>query len=365
MTSADWAAWVQAIGSVGAIAAALTISNRQFREAAALQSDSALESRLLRYEAVFGVLESVATELSEISDAMHGKEPKAWFQTNSAEELMQEFYAVLGQISPLDMPSRKAASSLCRVRNLVSTAGWNAKTAIGRLSQDHETPERYFSCVEAFDHNLSCIRSEHEQLLAEFESARVACARRLDSIQSDRTKVIEVGRTEAADVDKDPQLERLFDYTKFHIGIYLSAAGALLALVGVADKLTQLEAIVAWPPMLGLSLICMVMAGMAGGMVASSCTECTTYAELWEGHHKPFATLAWPALRGKTWASIEHRCFWASVLLLMGSIVFSTPVFGWLSGAHLATSTLPSNPHPIAVAIPLIPKPAASPASAP
>jgi len=35
----------------------------------------------------------------------------------------------------------------------------------------------------------------------------------------------------------DKRLDRLFKYTKFHIGIYLSAGGGLVALLGSADKI--------------------------------------------------------------------------------------------------------------------------------
>ena len=37
-------------------------------------------------------------------------------------------------------------------------------------------------------------------------------------------------------VMEDKRLDRLFEYTKFHIGIYLSAASGLVALIGLSAK---------------------------------------------------------------------------------------------------------------------------------
>jgi hypothetical protein len=97
---------------------------------------------------------------------------------------------------------------------------------------------------------------------------------------------------------EDKRLERLFDYTKFHIGIYLSAGSGLVALLGLSSKgnagglaLAQLLAqLVGSPRALTISLLFMVIAGMAGGVIASSCTECVSYEDLWERRQGPFGS---------------------------------------------------------------------------
>lgn len=114
-------------------------------------------------------------------------------------------------------------------------------------------------------------------------------------------------------VAEDSRLERLLDYTKFHIGIYLSAAGGILVLVGSEDRdiLKKLE-----PHFLLAALLFMLAAGAAGGVIASCTTQCRTFEELWDRPQGPHKA-RW--LKGQTWALIEHSSFWVSVLLLIGS----------------------------------------------
>ncbi|TKB58828.1 MAG: hypothetical protein E8D49_10545 [Nitrospira sp.] len=82
---------------------------------------------------------------------------------------------------------------------------------------------------------------------------------------------------------EDKRLERLYDYTKFHIGIYLSVAAGLLALVGLAAKSEEgqfLAKLIGSPLALVGSALAMFAAGVAGAVVASSSTECETYGQL-------------------------------------------------------------------------------------
>jgi hypothetical protein len=44
---------------------------------------------------------------------------------------------------------------------------------------------------------------------------------------------------------EDKQLERLYDYTKFHIGIYLSSGGGLAALISAAAQHDKAPAFIA------------------------------------------------------------------------------------------------------------------------
>jgi hypothetical protein len=125
------------------------------------------------------------------------------------------------------------------------------------------------------------------------------------------------------------RLERLFDYTKFHIGIYLSSGGALVTLIGVAadkDK-TFVAHLVGSPLCLAISLFLMAIAGMAGGVIASSCTECNTYEEVWEEKQGPFG---WSWFTGRIWARIEHAAFWFSALFFSVSILSAQAVRGWI-----------------------------------
>lgn len=130
---------------------------------------------------------------------------------------------------------------------------------------------------------------------------------------------------------EDKRLGRLYDYTKFHIGIYLSAAGGLAALISTAaesvGKQTYFGTFVGKPGALAAAFALMVLAGVAGAVVATSTIESSTYKTFLASKQgaygiKPFS--------GKTWVTIEHACFWLS-LLSLGISIFSAPaVAKWL-----------------------------------
>ena len=70
----------------------------------------------------------------------------------------------------------------------------------------------------------------------------------------------------------DDRLERLFNYTKFHIGIYLSIGGGIAAVFGSSEHFTKLQDIIGSPTARFVGLVCMAIAGFAGGIIASSTT---------------------------------------------------------------------------------------------
>jgi hypothetical protein len=144
----------------------------------------------------------------------------------------------------------------------------------------------------------------------------------------------------------DKQLDRLYDYTKFHIGIYLSAAGGIAALFGAAKGFEPLQAFIGNEDALFISLDFMVFAGMAGGIVASSTIECKTFEQFWSEPQGPYT---FRFLRGQTWAAIEHFCFWVSLLFLAIAVVSGAleaiakakaPCQAAITAAHQAASAV-------------------------
>lgn len=119
----------------------------------------------------------------------------------------------------------------------------------------------------------------------------------------------------------DKRLERLYDYTKFHIGIYLSSAAGLAALIGSEKPGWLVAQLIGTQQFLYLALVCMVFAGMCGGVVATSTTESRTFVEFWNGEHGP-ATLPGLKRTGSQWVAREHGFFWASVLFTVASVIF-------------------------------------------
>jgi hypothetical protein len=130
---------------------------------------------------------------------------------------------------------------------------------------------------------------------------------------------------------EDPRLDRLLDYTKFHIGIYLSVGGALVGLIGLASKTNEmqfLQKLVGQHHVgLAVALALMVVAGLAGGIIASGCTQCTTFEQVWAERHGPHKLTL---LTGQTWAFIEHVCFWLSLLSFALTVLIAPGVSSWL-----------------------------------
>ena len=135
-----------------------------------------------------------------------------------------------------------------------------------------------------------------------------------------------------ASTTEDKRLERLYDYTKFHIGIYLSAASGLAALIAsiANDKAgTLLVDLVGSPLFLGMALLFMVLAGAAGGVVATSVTESRSFDEFWGQPQGP-AWCKWPRPDGRKWVAVEHIFFWLSLLCLLIALLSKRATLNWL-----------------------------------
>ena len=151
LTSEQWAAWVQAVGSIAAVLGAFWLSRLQFRDASRLQQVASVSERRRRYEALVGFLEGAIPEYRAALSALSGTDPETHFRENSTLELMSEFHKALQQVSPLDMPSRVGAMALVQLRDLLGTAVFNAGAPFkkgGTLVGDYKT------CAEALNHNL-------------------------------------------------------------------------------------------------------------------------------------------------------------------------------------------------------------------
>jgi hypothetical protein len=81
------------------------------------------------------------------------------------------------------------------------------------------------------------------------------------------------------------------------------------------------------PAFLFAGVLLMFIAGVCGAIVASSCTECPSYEQLWEGEHGPFGTRL---LKGRTWARLEHAFFWLSVVCMAWAVLSAQNVRTWV-----------------------------------
>ena len=132
--------------------------------------------------------------------------------------------------------------------------------------------------------------------------------------------------------ESDKRLERLYDYTKFHIGIYLSAAAGLTGLISAiaGGKLPEtFTNLVGSPAFLGLSLFFMVLAGACGGVVATSVTECKSFEDFWGTPTGPSWRRQGPL--GKSWVAAEHLFFWLSLACALVSVLSHGKTWSWVT----------------------------------
>jgi hypothetical protein len=109
------------------------------------------------------------------------------------------------------------------------------------------------------------------------------------------------------------QLKLLFDYTKFHIGLYAAVATIFATLVtakGLSDK-QQLFSFNR--RLLFLSVFFLCIAGLAGGVVAGTIPYRKNIDDFLNSPTAPLRE-GW-GLRGSIWTKIEHVSFWLAVLV--------------------------------------------------
>jgi len=107
-------------------------------------------------------------------------------------------------------------------------------------------------------------------------------------------------------------LELLFDYTKFHIGLYLTLTASYIAATSVKvheSLLLKIDARLFWP-----AVICFMVAGLAGGIVASSITQthARSSGQFLEENIGPWE-IKWLHFKTRYWTWIEHTAFWISL----------------------------------------------------
>lgn len=99
------------------------------------------------------------------------------------------------------------------------------------------------------------------------------------------------------------QLKLLMDYTKFHIGVYLSFGTAGISLI-------KLELVDAFQMLPGVVL--MFCAGCAGGIIASNIPE----HKCWSRYRKAKFKIFWFETSDYYyWSKVEHLCFWAGIIV--------------------------------------------------
>lgn len=157
LNSQEWAAWIEAAGTILAVLAAFFISRGQFQNAIRLQKEAEVAERRRRYDALLGFIGYAVDEFHGVASALEGAAPEEFFASNSAHELMDECLAALRQVSPLEMPSGVGARALVSLRDKIGAAIWNAKAPFDRDSTHHED---YAACASLLRDNIREIEEQ-------------------------------------------------------------------------------------------------------------------------------------------------------------------------------------------------------------
>jgi hypothetical protein len=112
-------------------------------------------------------------------------------------------------------------------------------------------------------------------------------------------------------------VKTLFDYTKFHIGIYVSLGTILATLLNANFKILPHRK---YP--LGISIIFIAVAGFAGGVIASTLPECRSLDQFFKMNIAPL-DIEELMISGRCWTRIEHTTFWIGTIF--GIVAFFFP----------------------------------------
>jgi hypothetical protein len=135
-------------------------------------------------------------------------------------------------------------------------------------------------------------------------------------------------------------LDLLYDYTKFHIGVYLTLASSFITVASV--KLGERFALNLNRRLVWTALAFFMLAGLAGGVIVSSITQCfgvgpgqcSSSASFLKNPHGPWNG-EWFTLSGKWWTYVEHTSFWAGLMAAAAS-------FGLQSRTPVEAAPLPT-----------------------
>jgi hypothetical protein len=112
------------------------------------------------------------------------------------------------------------------------------------------------------------------------------------------------------------QLKQIYDYAKFHIGLYATVNTALVAIASFSFKDNQLLLPYRW--CFFIIFLFFLLAGVGGGLVAShiaySKWEPAQVNKLLDGFTQPTVSNPFKWSQYKLFTVIEHYAFWAGVV---------------------------------------------------
>lgn len=137
-----------------------------------------------------------------------------------------------------------------------------------------------------------------------------------------RPSIAEFNAARSGSALESKSLELLFEYTKFHIGVYLTLTSVYVAIatLEINDKL----ALAINPYLLGLSILATMLAGLAGGVIIGSITqiESSRSSEFLECAIGPWE-LKRCRFHARKWTYVEHTSFWIGLISAVLSFIWT------------------------------------------
>jgi hypothetical protein len=140
----------------------------------------------------------------------------------------------------------------------------------------------------------------------------------------------EIRREGASDVAHDyEKIKLLFDYTKYHIGIYTTLGTILIGVLGLHLGLNDKSPLQFCGLFIWVSIGFIAIAGMAGGIIASTLPESDSLPRFFALRTGPWG---WKLLSGRAWTMVEHTAFWVGLIVgltafLIPELLGHTPTF--------------------------------------
>lgn len=133
---------------------------------------------------------------------------------------------------------------------------------------------------------------------------------------SRRRRVSESRKDSPATSNQVEQLKLVYDYAKFHIGLYAALIAGIAALLQLSPGLKPEDV-----ACLRVAVVLILVAGLAGGMVATGVLDTGDARGVWRvPASQPDRTSSLldsrPRRRGvplKSWILVEHTAFWCAV----------------------------------------------------
>ena len=136
------------------------------------------------------------------------------------------------------------------------------------------------------------------------------------------------------------QLDLLFKYQTFHIGIYVTLGTGIIG--AIVLKKQEFDKTGVNPLPLSLAIISLLIAGMCGGFVVAKIPDFSEYAKFMESNVDFSIEGLFKINLGKPrfWESLEHLFFWISMVLMAiyGIFVISSPRLSSNDRSDSATS---------------------------